>query len=790
LSAARAAAVLAPALLAISCIGPGDFRCTEHAQCMIGTQPGSCEANGRCSVPDSRCEPSGRRYAHRAGDDADACVPASCPANTLTSVSAGGGHACLRRADGSLWCWGRNDHGQLGDGTRTSRATPVRVPDVSDVVAVATGDAHTCALLGNHTLSCWGADDLGQLGDGGGQDRGFPRAVMDVSDATAIAAGKDFSCAAFADGSVRCWGDDSVGQLGDGGAAASTRGPVVVAGVSGVMALSARWQHACALGVDGHLACWGANASGQIGDGTTTGPRLPTSPSMLPVITAVATGRDHTCALAADGLRCWGANDQGQVDPAQPSPPIAAPKPVTGVDRTNAIAVAAGAQHTCIVRGVAEHPVACWGASDSGQLGGGAPMANATAVVAGAEFSCAVAADDAVYCWGDNHFGQLAIGGDTTRATAAPVEGLAHATTLAAGGAHTCATADDAQGAPALFCWGANDSGQLGDASSIDAPTARRISSLAPVQIAAGRAHTCAFPADRQLRCWGWGASGQLGRDPAPNDVFAVPTVTDLSPPDGGDGLYAVTAGAEHTCVGATISASVLCFGLNTDGQLGNGVQSDQIDFKRVPALLGKAAQLVAGDGHTCALDADGAIWCWGRGDQGQLGDGLGVEHPSPTAVKLMGGVTAADAIAAGASHTCALAGGKIQCWGRNAEGQVGSPVQVPLLSPTSVAGISGARAIAAGGRHTCAIGADATVSCWGANESGQLGDGTTESSNVPVAVTGLTAVDAITVGGAHSCARRSDGSVWCWGANTSGQLGDGVTLTSGRPLLARIACQ
>jgi alpha-tubulin suppressor-like RCC1 family protein len=274
--------------------------------------------------------------------------------------------------------------------------------------------------------------------------------------------------------------------------------------------------------------------------------------------------------------------------------------------------------------------------------------------------------------------------------------------------------------------------------------------------------------------------------------VVTVPTVTDLVPPDGNDGVFAVAAGTSHTCVGATISASLLCFGLNVDGQLGNGTLGDPGGPAPVPSLLlrGKPKALAAGGAHTCAVDADGKIWCWGRGDEGQLGDGMGREHASPTATALDNGAVTADAITTGAAHTCALAGGRVFCWGRNADGQIGARLLTPLLLPGLVRGLGQARAVAAGARHTCAINDDATVSCWGANESGQLGNGTTDSSNVALPVAGLKNVEAIVAGGAHSCARRTDGTVWCWGANTSGQLGDDITLSSPRPLLARIACE
>lgn len=791
-AAAGALALLAP--LASACLGPGDFHCTEQAQCEVGTAQGFCEANGHCSAVDKGCLPSHRRYVHRAGGDADSCVPAACEGQTITAYSAGGGHACVVR-DQNLWCWGRNDRGQLGDGTQTPRAVPVRVARVSGVSAVAAGDAHTCAVT-TAGVFCWGADDRGQLGDSIHIDSTLPVAVNGVAGVpgadghATVAAGKDFSCALAAGGGVTCWGDDSVGQIGDGGGAAAPRLPTAVPGVAGAAGLSASWQHACALTASGLVTCWGDDGEGQIGDGTLGGVRAPTlvndpaAPMPLPAFKQVTSGRAHTCALSDDDVYCWGDNGQGQINQTGLAAPILTP---TLVSVTDPIAIAAGGQHTCAVtRGGI---VTCWGADTSGQRDG--TIENGVAVFAGAAFSCAIASDAALFCWGDNHFGQLGGGGETVRPTPAAVPGLVRVSALAAGGGHNCATADDAAGAAALFCWGANGSGQLGNSSRVDVAVATRISSLQPIGIAAGAAHTCAFlSVDRQLRCWGAGASGQLGLSPGADAVITTPTVTDLVPPQGNDGVFAVAAGAAHTCVGATISASVLCFGLDTDGQLGDGKQGPggQQPVASFLSDLGRPKMMTAGDAHTCAIDAAGAAFCWGRNSEGQIGDGTLVERSSQTMAML--GDASADAIAAGAAHTCALAGGAVLCWGRNAEGQAAAPMPAPLLLPRPVMGLAPARAIAAGGHHTCALDEAGTVSCWGANESGQLGNGATTSSNVPVPVSGLTGVDGIVAGGAHSCAHRGDGSVWCWGANTSGQLGDDVQLTSARPLLARLACQ
>ena len=215
-----------------------------------------------------------------------------------------------------------------------------------------------------------------------------------------------------------------------------------------------------------------------------------------------------------------------------------------------------------------------------------------------------------LYCWGDNHFGQLAIGGNTVRATPAQVPGLAHVTALAAGGAHTCATADDVSGARALFCWGANDSGQLGNGSSIDARAATRISSLEPTGIAAGARHTCAFPADKQLRCWGWGASGQLGQPAGFDMVVTVPTATDLSPPRAATACSRsppaprTPASAPPSPPRCSASASTSTASSATVVRSAIRAVPGRSGAARVgPSLLAKPVALAAGDAHTCALD-------------------------------------------------------------------------------------------------------------------------------------------------------------------------------------------
>ena len=792
-----AAAGLAALALGAGCFGPGDFVCHSDEQC--GTT-GFCEANGRCSTFDPGCA-SRRRYLASAGDVSNACVATSCGGNPIATLTSGGSHSCVLRQGGGVTCWGLNADGQLGDGTLTPRASGVSVAGLDDAIALAAGERHTCAVRTGGAVVCWGADDTGQLGDGGGPDRPTPVPVGGVAGATAVAAGAGFTCALLADRSVICWGDDSDGEIGDGAAAASPRPPTAVVGLSNVRVLSAHWQHACAVRTDGSLVCWGSNTSGQLGDGTLINRPQPTPVPDVQNVVTVTTGLSHTCAMMAGAISCWGSNSQGQLgsNNGGATAPVTAPLLVPIV--TDPIAIAAGAQHTCAVR--LNGQVLCWGQNSTGQLGEGSmsslaepvPVTNLSGgrlVAAGATFSCAVTGDGAVFCWGDDHDGQLGTGHDVVQTRPVIVPGRADG--IAAGGAHTCAvgrgaTADSAD---AFVCWGSDQAGQLGDNGDDDRAQPGPIElPLAPRAIAAGALHSCAVDSSAALWCWGRGSSGQLG----PGHLVDTPFPVQVALPTGTSAAVAPAAGDAHSCVLVSpadgLGDEILCFGDNSHGQLGDGTLTGRATPAAAPlgAAGTRASAVVAGGAHTCALDVDGQIWCWGRGDSGQIGDGAAVDRPTPTVVPLPSGTPAA-ALAAGAAHTCAVDQmGTVYCWGANDRGQLGlGAAGANLPTPTALAPLAGpAAGVSAGGAHTCATVVGGAIWCWGANESGQLGDGTTIDRATPVAVAGATGT--VSAGGSHTCAATADHIVRCWGADTSGQLGDGVTLTISAPELARLAC-
>jgi alpha-tubulin suppressor-like RCC1 family protein len=228
--------------------------------------------------------------------------------SNVTALAAGQLHTCALLQGGTVECWGDNEFGELGNGTTTGPSTcvsgygcattPVAVSGLSGVTSIAAGDAHTCALLQGGTVECWGNNAAGQLGTGSVASSTTPVAVTGLSGTvTAIAAGVADTCALMQNGTVQCWGDDIHGQLGNGSTTAPTscggvlepcsKTPVTVTGVANATALTVGEYHACVVVSGGSVQCWGYNADGELGQGTTTGPSTcynnPCSPTPVEV---------------------------------------------------------------------------------------------------------------------------------------------------------------------------------------------------------------------------------------------------------------------------------------------------------------------------------------------------------------------------------------------------------------------------------------------------------------------------------------------------------------------------
>jgi alpha-tubulin suppressor-like RCC1 family protein len=306
-------------------------------------------------------------------------------------VDTGGQSGCALLASGHVDCWGRNDSGQVGDGTFQNKSTPAEVQGISNATQVEVGGESACALLATEHVECWGANRFSQLGVGmTGEELAssdVPLEVRGVSDASYLS-GKSVSvCAVLTDGHVDCWGNNSHGQLGDGnheeggeGAVPGQATPVVVEGVEDAVQVSMNGANGCVLLATGHAACWGANWAGQLGTGSKTGPEtcgefscstVPVEVQGVSTAAQVAIVQATTCVLLSGGrVECRGENSVGllgigktereEQDSLTPVEPL-------GIAGTTQLA--GGWGHICAL--LAGGHIRCWGAGEYGEIGDG-----------------------------------------------------------------------------------------------------------------------------------------------------------------------------------------------------------------------------------------------------------------------------------------------------------------------------------------------------------------------------------------------------------------------------------
>jgi len=304
--------------------------------------------------------------------------------------------------------------------------------------------------------------------------------------------------------------------------------------------------------------------------------------------------------------------------------------------------------------------------------------------------------------------------------------------------------------------------------------------------VGVGDTHSCGIRNDGSMWCWGDDTNGKLGNDTALTGTQNVPSLV-ANPPISFRYMpwTQVSAGANSTC-GIKTDGTLLCWGNDTSGQLGNGggVTADQ----PAPYAVGGTTwfSVSVGGSTACGLYKNGEARCWGLGTSGQIGDGNTSSVNTPTLVSAVGGQIPWSRISVGkgGNHVCGVkTDGTGWCWGNNSSGRlgIGSTSSGNFSSPQRITALDNWIEISAGVNHTCGLRADSSVWCWGSEANGRLGNGNTGggSQNAPVPVPlGFGAV-AIAAGDQQSCAMKSDGSVWCWGGDNYGQLGNGVVLTA-----------
>ena len=342
-------------------------------------------------------------------------------------VSAGYWHNTLLKSDGTVWTWGGNEWGQLGNGTSSATAsasTPTQVVGLTGVIAVASGFYDTFALKNDGTLWGWGKNWIGQLGNGTATDAFTPTQVSGLTDVKTVAAGLFHTVAVKNDGTVWAWGFNQTnwfktsGQLGRS-SPVSTAVPLQVPGLTGITEVSAGAYHNLALDSSGNVWAWGYNADGEIGNGSNND--LPTAPvRVLSGVSSVAAGFYHSVAIKSDGtVWAWGFNQYGEIGngtTANSNVPVQ----VSGL--TGITSVSANYWHTIAVK--SDGTAWAWGANYFGWLGDGTAathttpvqvsgLSNVSSLSAGLYHSSAMKSDGTVWIWGYNYQGLFGTGSES-----------------------------------------------------------------------------------------------------------------------------------------------------------------------------------------------------------------------------------------------------------------------------------------------------------------------------------------------------------------------------------------
>lgn len=356
--------------------------------------------------------------------------------------------------------------------------------------------------------------------------------------------------------------------------------------------------------------------------------------------------------------------------------------------------VSAGGQHACAVSITGDGY--CWGRGATGELGDGrvensvAPVRVArritlTEISAGLHHTCAITVDGTLYCWGWNRYGQLGGGGTDDQGVPVAIGDVAFAH-VSSGWTHTCAVTAAGQ----AYCWGQNSQGQLGDGSTTDRDRPTPVAGgLELVAIASGAFHTCGLTRDGRAYCWGLNQVGQLGTGRTTSALEPAPVSADVR-------FTAISAGYTHTCA-LSAEGQAYCWGSDGAGELGNGTRSETpvLVGSAVPVPVNQRvyggiafSAIAAGREHTCAVSRDSRIFCWGRGLEGQLGDARQLDRATPQPVIADDGARFGGVSTGAGTFSCGVSRGNgVYCWGRGDSGELGNPTTSASATPIRIHG-------------------------------------------------------------------------------------------------------
>jgi alpha-tubulin suppressor-like RCC1 family protein len=692
-------------------------------------------------------------------------------ANYQRVTSSGGGNQTFEIRQGTLWAWGQNDKGQLGDGSIIDKKSPVQIGTDNKWISITAGPKHTAGIKSDGTQWAWGDNTYGELGDGTLVQKNSPVQVGTDNKWVSVIACNSHNFGLKSDGTLWAWGQNLNGILGDG-TTVQQNVPVLIGTENNWVSIAGGNMHVLALKANGTLWAWGDNAYGQLGDLTTVRKSSPVQIGTENMWASIDAGEFHSVAIKSDGtLWAWGYNGYGAVGDAS----LINKTAPTKIGQDNQwVSLGAGGYQSFALK--SNGTLWGWGYNIDGELGDltnvnkNVPVQIGTdnkwvSITGGYSHSLGAKADGTLWAWGYNANGQLGDGTLLPKNTPVLVGTDNKWLSLSAGGTHTLGLKSNGT----IWAWGDNSSGQLGDATTVTGRTfpVQTGTDTKWISIAAGGSHSLGLKSDGTLWAWGNNSNGQLGDLTLLAKNSPVQVGTDNK-------WVSIAAGGSHS-LGLKSDGTLWSWGNNVNGQLGDA----SILQKTSPVQVGienRWVSISAGSSHSLGLKSDGTLWAWGNNTSGQLGDNSTLQRNSPIQIPDNRWVS----MGAGGSHSLGLkSDGTLWTWGNNSNGQLGSNFPNNRSIPMQLSDNKWV-SIASGDLHSFGLKSDGILWDWGMNANGQLGTGPIQQVTLPGQVSPAdNRWVSIAAGTTHSIGLRSDRNQYCGtGNNIFGRLGDGTTLS------------
>jgi alpha-tubulin suppressor-like RCC1 family protein len=783
-------------------------------------------------------------------------------------IDVGFQHSCGIDTSGTAYCWGRGTDGELGDGTNTSsQTTPSAISSPTNFVQISAGYNFTCGVTDDGKGWCWGKDDDGELGNGSTTgDQNTPQQVNNITNFTTISAGAYHACGITEDGTAYCWGQDGSGCLGNGSSISGDQEePYEVSTITDFIKISAGASKTCGISSDNKAYCWGQDNNESLGNGTGT-----TNQHEPDEITAVTGFIDiDSYSISAVGITLSTANGPD-------SPPTA---PYTITQGASAGNTSGSHGLTINLSSTTANNEAGLGfkidstsTSDSDDMSasieayrsGTDGVGGLRASVLGSSYNpyllldpdgdlalysqattpydvdAALQVEEHSTTWDSDYHDGLLItrngGSGTNNVTYLGNDVSDSSTTFMStsdtyigysndtGGTVSNVIKFDDSGASEIYggVYQKLTGGKFTVTAYTDTATeyaaynflryGGTTSSATTVSdndivgsINFGGYDGTSMDADRQASIIGK-IDGTVSGGTVPTEIIfrtsntgATGTSTEhlRLKSDGSVGIgtesptYSLhVAGRGATDDGVKLGTDSTCSATADEGTLRYDSGSlEYCDGDSWESAGGRSVciddaiftSVSTGNDHTCATLSNGKATCWGRNSQTELGNGS-TTTPYTTLTNVLMSHGVKDISAGGGNgygNTCAIThDGKAYCWGYGNYGRLGNGLSSTNPVPSAALSTSEYTQISVGGSHACAVVSDGTVECWGGNAVGQLGDGSTSTRYTPVTVSGITNAVKVATAETGSCAVLSDGTAKCWGSNETGQLGDGTTTT------------